>query len=144
VHALQTTRPITHVMRPPRVAALPHLQLSAAYRAMEQESVPCLPVLNDAHQVIGLLTRRALRLTVLGDPQQPHAPMLFSNATAATMMSPPPTCSPELSFSDALQAMLRGGQEHLLVVDSDNTLLGVLTHADLVAALGDASAEALQ
>lgn len=123
-------------------------ELTEAWKAMESHRIKALPVVDEAHRVIGIITqtdfmkvsrfaihegfglglRRALRRATRPFPDEPRnvAELMTSPVQTARTTDPIAVLVPILSDE---------GRHHVPVVDDDQKLVGMVTQTDLVAAL---------
>ena len=104
--------------------AAPDDTIRMAYITMTAKSVGCLPVVNDAGQLVGMLSERdVIRRSVI--VYRPSEDTPVSNI----MTKDPKWLPPEAEPSQAIEMMMEGGFRHLPVVD-EGKVLGVVSVRD--------------
>jgi CBS domain-containing protein len=93
---------------------------SVAIEPMLELGLSAVPVLDDHHVPIGVITLRELIDRRDGPPE---------------MQFPVKTIGTRVSIADAAKAMLEAGTHHLIVVDEHGAAVGMLSSLDLVRAL---------
>lgn len=117
----------------------PDAAVSEAASAMVAREIGCLPVVDAAGKLIGIVTAK----DVLAETPRPPAPGLEvpvprAKACARDLMTPDPvTAVPEEMLFDAVARMAELGLRHLPVVDPDGRLTGMVSDRDVRAAVGD-------
>jgi len=121
--------------------------------ALRQYRVSAFPVLDEAGQVIGVVSESDL-LAKLALADEDHMPGLISGivrhkqlekargVTAADLMTAPPvTVSPDETVEHAARLMYERGVKRLPVVDADGKLAGIVSRADVLTVYGRPDAE---
>ncbi len=108
------------------VTAEPEMPLLAAARLMRQRKVSCLPVI-DSERVVGIITDRDLRNRVVAEAADLKRP------ARDFMTKDPVTLDCDALAFDALVLMMKHDVSHLPLI-SDERLVGILTHTNLVRA----------
>lgn len=92
---------------------------------MKKFGIHHLPVVDESHNIVGMLSDRDVqRAMVLGDR--------YPSAKVQNFMSyPVDTIREDASIASAAQAMLDGGMSSLIVTDGENTV-GIITSHDLL------------
>ena len=101
-----------------------------AFEIMQENSLHHIPVVDDSDALVGILTRRDLKI----------AAMHFKEASvevSRVMHAPVVTISVDESLSAAARQMIDNGIGGLPVMGSDGQLAGMLTETDLLRALID-------
>jgi acetoin utilization protein AcuB len=99
-----------------------------AFAIMESKNLHHLPVVNEANEVLGILTRRDLQLAV----------QHFQDArveVGEVMHTPVVTVSPDTTLSAAAKQMMDLRIGCLPVMDAHGHVIGMLTETDLFRAL---------
>jgi CBS domain-containing protein len=106
------------------VTVSPHTLLEEARQLLDSSHLRCLPVVT-GHRLMGLLLQ--------SDPRMYNAPA----ATTVQDVMAPATVSigPKARIEQAARLMLEHDIRGLPVVETDGTLLGVLTASDLLRAM---------
>lgn len=115
------------LIRRPAVAVGADVPLADALRKMAAAEVGSVVVCDQARRPVGIFTRSdLLRRVVL--------PGLALDSPIASVMSPAPQTLPvDASGHDAAMAMARHAIRHVLAVDADGRLAGVISERDLFA-----------
>jgi CBS domain-containing protein len=113
--------------------------------ALRQYRISAFPVLDEAGQVIGVVSESDL-LAKLALADEDHMPGMISGivrhkqlekargVTAAELMTAPPvTVSPEETVEHAARLMYERGVKRLPVVDADGKLAGIVSRTDVLA-----------
>jgi CBS domain-containing protein len=113
------------------VTCPPDSTLHAACRAMIERRSRSIVVVDEHGHAVGVLTGTdLLSLYQSGD----------ADGTVADLMTPPITCAPELSLSDAADLMISQEVHRIVVVDParpDAAPIGVVSTSDIVAEMAD-------
>ena len=141
-------------MTPNPITVKPSTSIEAVIKVLEEHKISGLPVVDDTGKVVGvisegdLLVRESplqppLYLTLLGgviyfdSPAHFHQHMkkALGMLVQDVMTSKPILTTPETTLAEAAQVMLDKKINRLPVVDSTQTLIGIITRHDLVCAL---------
>ena len=127
---------------------------AAIAAALRQHRVSAFPVLNEAGQVIGVVSESdLLNKMALGGGEDRMPGMITGilrhtqlekarGVTAGDLMTAPPvTASPDDTVEHAARLMYLRGVKRLPVVDADNHLGGIVSRADVLAVYGRPDAE---
>jgi CBS domain-containing protein len=119
---------------------------AAIAAALRQHRVSAFPVLNEAGQVIGVVSESDLLNKLAlggGEARMPgmitgitrHRQLEKARAISAAdlMTAPPVTASPDDTVEHAARLMYLRGLKRLPVVDADNRLAGIVSRADVLA-----------
>ena len=101
---------------------------NTAFDIMQAKDLHHLPVINQASEVVGILTRRDLQLAARCFHEAPAE-------VADCMHTPVFTTTPEASLASAAKVMMDNRIGGLPVMDSGNRVIGMLTETDLFRAL---------
>jgi CBS-domain-containing membrane protein len=120
---------------------------AATAAALHRYRVGAFPVLNQASQVIGVVSEADLLAKLAlegGDDNVPgmiggilhHQQLKKARAITAgdLMTAPPVTIAPDDTVQDAARLMYLRRVKHLPVVDADNHLVGIISRADVLSA----------
>jgi CBS domain-containing protein len=119
---------------------------AAIAAALRHQRVSAFPVLNEAGQVIGVVSESDLLNKLAlggGEARMPgmitgitrHRQLEKARAISAAdlMTAPPVTASPDDTVEHAARLMYLRGLKRLPVVDADNRLAGTVSRADVLA-----------
>ncbi len=112
--------------------AEPDESVAAVAQRMHQRAVGTLVVVNNASQVVGIVTDRDLVSRVLAKGLSPVGTVVREVMTIA-----PKTVSEETPIESALLIMRSGKFRRIPVVDRRNTLLGLVTLDDVLMLLAE-------
>lgn len=113
---------VSDLMTRSPITAPPSALVEAIATLMTQHHISCVPIVDDAQRPTGIVTKldliecRDMKRTTVREIMMPHAMTLPATATLAT----------------AAALMSHEGFHHLLVVDGERALLGVLSTFDIV------------
>ena len=102
-----------------------HAPVVEAARRMLAENVGSLPVVDEDHTLVGVVTDRDLVLHVIAKDLDPHKVPVADVCTES-----PVTATPNEALEDALHRMASEQVRRLPVVD-DGRLVGILAQADI-------------
>jgi CBS domain-containing protein len=116
------------VMTKEPVCCSPSETLQTVAQLMKQHDVGAIPVVADSvsKKLVGIITDRDLCITAMADGKDPRATIIAPYFTK-TMI----TCTPEDALETCEQKMKQQRVRRILVVDKENTLLGIIVQADL-------------
>jgi CBS domain-containing protein len=117
---------ISQIMKPDVEVCAPDDNLAAAASRMWDCDIGCLPVLDGAGEVVGIVTDRDICMAAL-TRGQPLRDIPVSVAMAKEVLS----CSPEATLVEAEEVMRSGQVRRLPVIDSDGSLVGIVSLNDL-------------
>ncbi len=100
--------------------------LAAAASRMWDCDLGCLPVVDGGGQVVGMVTDRDICMAAL-TRRQPLHDIPVSVAMAKEVLS----CSPKATLVEAEEVMRSGQVRRLPVIDSDGSLVGIVSLNDL-------------
>lgn len=101
-----------------------------ASEIMQQEDLHHIPVINDNEAVVGILTRRDLKIAAMHFGEAPVE-------VSEVMHSPVVTIKPGELLSEAAKQMIDNRIGGLPVLDANDRIVGILTETDLHRALID-------
>lgn len=119
------TVPVSSLVRRPPVFCAPETPIREAARIMSEEVVTA--VLVESHGELGIVTDADLRDKVLASGSPSEAPI------AAIMTAPVLTISAERLAPEASIEMMQAGVNHLVVVDADGGVVGIVSAGSLMA-----------
>jgi CBS domain-containing protein len=117
---------ISQVMKTDVEICEPDDNLAAAAGRMWDCDIGCLPVVDGAGQVIGMVTDRDICMAALTRGQALHE-IPVSVAMAKEVLS----CPPDATLIEAEEIMRSGQVRRLPVIDSDACLVGIVSLNDL-------------
>lgn len=101
-------------------------RLVEAAELMASEPTAAVVVVRGSEPIGSLSTSAALAALLDGDP---------GDRTVGEVMEPPvPAISPDAALAEGTQQLVSHGSTHLLVVDEDDEIVGLLTERDVLAA----------
>ena len=100
--------------------------LAAAASRMWDCDIGCLPVLDDSGQVIGMVTDRDICMAAMTRGQ-----VLRDIPVSVAMAREVLSCSPDATLVEAEEIMRSGQVRRLPVIDSDGSLVGIVSLNDL-------------
>ena len=115
-----------------------HVHLAA--RKMRDANVGLIPVCDDDHVLVGVITDRDLALRVLANEWP-------ANTRVAEVMTQDGlvTCRPDDDLASAMRLMRESQVSRVVVTDADDHALGVVSYADVVhRAAGSDTAELMR
>ena len=107
--------------------------VAQAAKKLAQLNVGSMPICGDDNKLKGMLTDRDIALKVVAEGRDP------SSTTAGDLAEGVPvTASVDDSAGDVLRAMADNQVRRLPVLDSDKSLVGIISQADVAARADDA------
>jgi CBS domain-containing protein len=123
-------QPVAGICSRRLVSCPSRLSIQKAAERMSADAVSSIFVSDDLGELIGIVTDNDLRTKVVAGGLDVQRPV-------AEIMSSPLTCIPENALiSEALMAMMQANLKHLAVTDTDERVVGIMTHQDVMAARG--------
>ena len=121
------TTSLANLVKKAPVYVSPTLPTRAALEKMAEASVGCMAVADDDGKPVGVLTQSDIlkRIVLTGYD--------LARPIAEVMTTPPHTLSGSATAYDAALEMATHGVRHILVVDSEDRLKGVVSERDLFA-----------
>ncbi len=101
-----------------------------AFDIMREKDLHHIPVVNETNAVVGLITRRDLKIAAMHFKEAPVE-------VSKVMHSPVVTISPGELLSEAAKQMIDNRIGGLPVLDTNGQIVGILTETDLLRALID-------
>ena len=101
-----------------------------AFEIMQEKDLHHIPVFNENEEVVGILTRRDLKIAAMHFGESPVD-------VSEVMHSPVVTITPDQPLADAAKQMIDHRFGGLPVLDASGQLVGILTETDLLRALID-------
>jgi len=128
---------IADIMTSQPVTIHPQNTLRKALETMEQVGCHHLPVVNTHKHLVGILSDRDCR-TALHSPYTLHPGWqdeeLLDRLTVVSIMTPAPTVIELNAFADEAARLMLVHQIHCLPVMRGETLVGIITSSDVLAA----------
>ncbi|MDH5671089.1 MAG: CBS domain-containing protein [Myxococcales bacterium] len=122
------TSPVDHIH--------PNAELADAAADLSTRKLGCLPVV-DGGELVGIVTVSDLLGTMAQSPLKRSEP-LRDGATASTLMQRDPiTAHADDGLLSATSKMMAAGVRHLVVVDADGQVLGIVSDRDVRTVIGD-------
>lgn len=103
-----------------------------AARAMRQQDVGPVPVVENGDRLAGIVTDRDIVLRVVADGGDPQ-----STTVGEIMSRDLVTVDPDQPLDEALRLMARHQVRRLPVCEEDGRLVGIVAQADIATELGD-------
>ncbi len=145
---------VQNFMTPNPITVKPSDFIETVVQLLEEHRISGLPVVDDQKQVVGIISEAdlliresplqpPLHFTLLGGVIYFDSPSHFHQQvkkalgmTVQDVMTPQPiTTTPETSLVDAAQLMRHKKVNRLPVINSQNSLAGIITRHDLICAL---------
>jgi len=101
-----------------------------AFEIMQEKDLHHIPVFNENNKVVGILTRRDLRIAAMHFREAPVE-------VSEVMHSPVVTIAPDELLAEAAKQMIDNRIGGLPVLGANAQLVGILTETDLLRALID-------
>lgn len=121
--------------RKPLISIAPETNITEACRLMEQNNIGCV-VVQDSGKLCGLVTDRDIALRVTGAQKEPQ------KTTVREIMTPDPIRISADKELHHLTALMRAYHvRRVPIVDSFDTIIGIVTLDDLMAQLGGEMSE---
>ncbi len=122
---------VREVMRDEVLTCRPFTPVLVAARGMARRGVGSVVVVDDHRRPVGIITNTDLRDKIVALDRSAET------VPAAEIMSRRPKSVGPLTYLDeAAMSMIRFGLSHLVVVDADERLVGVISEQDVLAATG--------
>ena len=116
------------VMTPNPVCCLPTDHVSAVAQIMKRENIGPMPVVDsqETRKLIGIITDRDLAMKIVGEGRD-----VESAKVEAVMTRKVVTCREDDELKRALKAMSDHQIRRIVIVDSSNKVVGIISQADL-------------
>lgn len=125
---------VRNAMHAPAQTATPEDSVAEAATRMTSANIGALPVVERGH-LLGIVSVTDVLDAEVRTAVQPRPAAL---ATAADAMTPMPfTIGPDALLVDAITSMIEHHVRHLPVIDSNRSLVGMLSERDVRTAIGD-------
>jgi CBS domain-containing protein len=122
------------VMTPSPTCCQPQHTTVEAAELMQREDVGLVPVVADENmtKLIGVLTDRDIVLKVVAAGRDPRG-----TAVSEVMTTDPISCLPQESIEAVMELMASRQIRRVPIVDSDGTIVGIVSQADIATRLSD-------
>jgi len=97
---------------------------------MKREDVGLVPVVDESSKLIGVLTDRDIVMKVVADGRDPRG-----TAVSEVMTTDPSSCQEHDSVETVMQQMAAHQVRRIPIVDSDGTIVGIVSQADVATRL---------
>lgn len=122
--------PLKAILTPSVITVAPDAPLKTVLALMQEHSISSIVAIDDSAKPVGIFTEKdAIRLML--DDQA-----ISSLSMAEVMSKPVITVSSNLGYAKAYQTMSENSVRHLVVVDSDGKLLGLVSEGDFLHHMG--------
>ncbi|WP_415892397.1 EAL domain-containing protein [Neptuniibacter sp. PT8_73] len=122
--------PLKAILTPSVITVAPDSPLKTVLALMQEHSISSVVAIDDSAKPVGIFTEKdAIRLML--DDQA-----ISSLSMAEVMSQPVITVSSNLGYAKAYQTMSENSVRHLVVVDSDGQLLGLVSEGDFLHHMG--------
>jgi CBS domain-containing protein len=143
-----SSRPVGEAMNPDVISVRRDTGLDEAARLLTENRISGLPVVDDSGRVVGVISEadmicmaresghsfRDVLKHLLGEPLHEHR---AGNKVEDIMSSPAITTTPEADIKEAARVMTEKRIKRLPVVDGEGRLVGIISRADIVRAMGE-------
>ncbi|MGF1455906.1 MAG: cyclic nucleotide-binding/CBS domain-containing protein [Alphaproteobacteria bacterium] len=106
--------------------AMPSMTVLDASRQMTEAGIGCLPVVDAAGHLVGIVTERDLLNKVISLGKKPG-----ETTVSDVMTAEPKTVTHDTDVSEAAELMGDGNFRHLPVVDADDKVVGMISIRDI-------------
>ena len=131
--------PVSRAMTSPVFTVHPQDLATAAATLMLSRHIGCLPVVDDKHDLVGVLAAS----DILAADVRASVPRTDAAVSIAEVMTRDPvTARPYQPVLEAVALMTERGFKHVPIVDGEGRLVGIISDRDVRTAIGD-PAEAL-
>ena len=113
------------------VVARPEMAPAQAWELLDKHALRALPVVNDIHVLVGIITLRDLIAQPDNDPPRLRAVQFVSDIMSREVQ----VARPGQALADLIPMFSDAGFHHVPVVDEGRRVVGMVTQTDLVAAL---------
>jgi CBS domain-containing protein len=116
-----------HIMSSPVTTVSPQTSVAECLRIVEESGFTVLPVVDEKHHVVGIVSEGDLLRATFQSPSAVRA-------ASGAMTSPVVAMQPDTDISALASAMLRSGLRGIPILQ-DRELVGIVTRRDLIAVL---------
>jgi CBS domain-containing protein len=126
--------PVSRYMTSPVVTLRAHDAAAAASALMLSRRIGCLPVVDERHHLLGMLTAG----DILAADVRAAAPRDGAGISIGEVMTRDPmTARPYQPVLEAVALMTERGFKHVPITDDDGRLVGIISDRDVRTAIGD-------
>jgi len=118
------------ILSPSVFTVTPETPLPDVLASMESLRISCVVAVDESHHPVGIFTEKDA--IVLMAERKVIAELIMSDV----MSAPPLVATSDMDFRDAYQLISNKGYRHLIVVDTDNRLIGIVSEADFLHHMG--------
>jgi len=121
---------LNSILSPSVFTVTPDIALTDVLASMESLRISCVIAIDEQHRAIGIFTEQDA-ITLMAERKE------VAQLCMSDVMSPSPLTAPaDMDFRDAYQLISGKGYRHLIVVDVDNKLIGIVSEADFLHHMG--------
>ena len=131
---------VRDVMTSDPIAVDKHVRLSDVQAIFEEHDFNGLPVVDESHRLIGLITKLDLlkAFAFTEKSKIPHYNAIMDQEISKVMTNDPRAVYPETPLTRVLQDMIDTGHKSFAVVEND-VVVGVVAREDIIRALRQAA-----
>jgi len=118
------------LMTPSPTCCQPEHTVVDVAEIMKREDVGLVPVVDESSKLIGVLTDRDIVMKVVADGRDPRG-----TAVSEVMTTDPSSCQEHDSVETVMQQMAAHQVRRIPIVDSDGTIVGIVSQADVATRL---------
>ncbi len=124
----------SEVMTKNPVSAMPTDTVVNVAQLMKERDIGPVPIVEDklSKKLIGIVTDRDLAMKVVADGRDPNTTLARDVMTTDVV-----TCRADDEMDSALNAMSKHQLRRILVVDADDSLVGIIAQADVATRLDE-------
>jgi len=126
IEAFIEHKPLSHVLTASPVTVEPTVAAMVAIRLMAEKKISCM-IITEGLKAVGILTERDIARIRTTDSCDVHAVEVSEIMTQPVIVAPA-----DMNTSDASKLMQSKGIRHLVVVDEDELIIGVVTESNIV------------
>ena len=122
------------VMTKDPVCALPDDSVASVAQLMKKRDIGPVPIVEDqtSKKLVGIVTDRDLAIKVVAEGRDSHTTTVKEIMTKDVV-----TCRAEDRIENTLKAMSQNQLRRILVVDSDDRLVGIIAQADVATRMNE-------
>jgi len=137
---LERAVPVSQAMTRQAIAVHEDMDIAEALRILVRNCISGLPVINDEGRVVGIITSEFTKdRGLFEDLERSFFKRQAKKKVKVkeVMTSPPVTITPEEDIRVAARLLSEKGVKRLPVVDEKGRLVGIISRADIVRAIGE-------